>query len=98
MSPTATEAAGEISGDRKEIDMTITFLNHNAFEELKGVKKPFHSGWGRGRNVTHIKKDEYGNLYAKLSPIADPIYDGYTQDIVAGEVVMNQLRHFLEEE
>ncbi len=97
MSPTATEAVGEISGDRKEIDMTITFLNHNAFEELKGVKKPFHSGWGRGRNVTHIKKDEYGNLYAKLSPIADPIYDGYTQEVV-GEFVQKQLRYFLEEE
>lgn len=77
--------------------MTITFLNHNAFEELKGVKKPFHSGWGRGRNVTHIKKDEYGNLYAKLSPIADPIYDGYTQEVV-GEFVQKQLRYFLEEE
>ncbi len=61
--------------------MTITFLNYNAFEKLEGIKKPYHSGWGRGRNVTHIKKDKHGNLYAKLSPIADPVYDGYTQTI-----------------
>ena len=77
--------------------MTITFLNCNAFEEVEGVKKPFHSGWGRGRNVTHIKKDRQGNLYAKLSPIADPCYDGYTQEIKAGAVVMSQIRYFLEQ-
>lgn len=76
--------------------MKITFLNHNAFEELDGIKKPFHSGWGKGRNVTHIKKDKQGNLYAKLSPIADPVYDGYTQEIKAGEFVQKQLEYFLE--
>lgn len=78
--------------------MTITFLNHNAFEELDGIKKPFHSGWGKGRNVTHIKKDKQGNLYAKLSPIADPIYDGYTQEVKAGGIVQKQLEYFLENE
>lgn len=77
--------------------MKITFLNHNAFEEMDGVKKPFHSGWGKGRNVTHIKKDKHGNLYAKLSPIANPMYDGYTQE-VRGEFVQKQLRYFLENE
>ena len=75
--------------------MQITFLNYNAFEEMEGVKKPFHSGWGRGRNVTHVKKDKQGNLYAKLSPIADPAYDGHTQAV--GEKTQKQLSRLFEE-
>lgn len=64
--------------------MTITFLTANNFSKINGKEKYLQAGLGRGRNVMYWKADENGNIYGRLSPIADNNYDGVMQEVSEG--------------
>ena len=70
--------------------MTITFLTGTNFDKVEGSRKNFHAGFGTGRNISFIKKDNNGRIYACLSPIADPSYNGISCNI-QNERVINQI-------
>ncbi len=74
--------------------MIITFLTANNFSKINGKEFWFDAGFGTGRNVTAIKKDETGRIFAKLSSIANPIYDGISKEI-NNERIINQINRTL---
>ena len=74
--------------------MIITFLNAKEFETINGKAKYLHAGLGVGRNVEWWKKDGNGRIYAKLSPIADPVYNGVSKEIKSDSFIASINRLF----
>lgn len=64
--------------------MTITFLNARDFEKMVSESNArslyFNAGFGVGRNVMYITQIN-NRVYAKLSPIADPIFANTSKEI-----------------
>lgn len=76
--------------------MKITLLNANEFTVVKGGKEIyFHAGYGRGMNSQYIKVGNDGEIYAKLSPIADPGNSGTVKDVRGRTAIhiLNVLRY-----
>ena len=61
--------------------INVTLLNAKNFAKIKGKQAYLHTGLGKGKNVMWWKQDSEGNIYARLSPIAYPEFDGCTQTI-----------------
>lgn len=74
--------------------MTVTLLNDKNFAKIEGKEKYLHAGLGVGRNVMYWKQDSQGNIFARLSPIADPIYDGTVKVIKDERFESHVLRLF----
>ena len=73
--------------------MIITFLTATDFGNMERAYKVrpkyFHAGFGTGRNVMYIMKIG-DKVYAKLSPIANPVYAN-TSQVIHSERVINQM-------
>ena len=76
--------------------MIVTLLNANNFSKINGEEKYLHAGLGIGKNVMYWKKDSEGNIFAKLSPIADPIYDGTIKVISDDSRIINHILRLFE--
>ena len=74
--------------------MIVTFITARQFDELDRIHKSaryFNAGFGLGRNVSRIIKVD-GQIYLKLSSIADSVYAGISQ-IVKNEKVIKEIEN-----
>lgn len=77
------------------MNMKVTFLDARTFNSLNGTAKPFHAGFGVGRNVVRAKRGtRSGHVYLELSPIADVAFDG-TDYTIKDNRVIEQLQKLL---
>ena len=80
--------------------MRVTFLTARDFGDLERKLhrsgKYLHGGFGVGRNVMYVIKDDKGEIYLKLSPIADEAYANHSQE-VKDERVKRQIEYLTKE-